>query len=270
MHLELPNSIKYQHTSNKNMEDLKNALLLIDKLEKFGNFVRLRNKKLTKIDSNEFILGDLTDKISDNTEPDRLYHHDGEYFYKSYNIISKSDQIELKKEAEFYLKNYRKKETVEPHPPAVADNFLTAKTLQKKCWKNLMRQAVRLTSNYSKKYLNLNTKLSLHSCWINKVLYYTDDDIKNNLLFDVDFETYTDNHVHTHDKLQILSCIFYLQNPDKKYGTLVETKNNFLVLDGVENSFSIFNPGLYHQALFPPREVSSQYPRYSIVINFKK
>ena len=81
------------------------------------------------------------------------------------------------------------------------------------------------------KYLNINTNLSLHSCWINKVLYYTDEDIKNNLLFDEDFQTYTDNYVHTHDKLEIISCIFYLQNPDKKYGTLVETKNNILVLD---------------------------------------
>jgi len=263
------------------MENSKNALLLIDKLKKGSIGARLRNKNLSKIDSDKFILGDLTNQIFDNTEPDKLYHCDGEYFYKSYNTISESDQIDLKQEAELYLKSHKKKETVdsingtffngvEPHPPEIADNFLTVQTLKKKCWKNLMREAVRLSNNYSKKYLNINTNLSLHSCWITKVSYYTDEDIKNNLLFDEDFQTYTDNHVHTHDKRQIISCVFYLQNPDKKYGTLVETKNNFLVLDGVENSFSIFNPGLYHQALFPPRELSSQYPRYSILINFKK
>jgi hypothetical protein len=257
---------------NNYMKNLNKALLLIDKLKKNGSDTdaRLRNKKLSKIDSSQFIFGDLTDEIIDNTEPDKLYHCDGEYFYKSYNIINKSDQIDLIQEAELYLKSHRNSEEIDPHPPMVAFNFFTVELLKKKCWKNLIKSANKLANRYAKKYLNLNDNLLFHSCWINKVSHYTDEEIKNNLLFDIDFEAYTDNHVHIHSELQIVSCIFYLRNPDKKYGTLIETKNNFLVIDGTENSFSIFNPRLYHQALYPPREITSKYPRYSILIDFQK
>ena len=67
------------------MEDLKYAILAIDKFKKHGySNVRLRNKKLPKIDSYKFILGDLTDQSFNNMEPDKVYHCDEEYFYKSY------------------------------------------------------------------------------------------------------------------------------------------------------------------------------------------
>ena len=255
------------------MENLKYAISAIEKFKKHGysnGNVRLRNKKLPKIDSNKFILGDLTDQSFNNMEPDKIYHCDEEYFYKSYNIISESDQIDLKQEVELYLKTHKKDHELEPKVQAGAHKFLTAETLRKKCWKNLMQKIVRLANSYSKKYLNLNTNLSLDSYWITSLSNYTDEIIKYELLFDKDFEAYTDNHVHAHEPIQLLSCVFYLQNPDKKYGTLVETKNNFLVLDGAENSLTIFNPTLYHQALLSPREISSKYPRNAIIFNFKK
>jgi hypothetical protein len=97
------------------MENLKYVILAIDKFKKhgYGN-VRLRNKKLPKIDSNKFILGDLTDQSFNNMEPDKIYHCDEEYFYKSYNIISESDQIDLRQEVELYLKTHKKDHEIEP------------------------------------------------------------------------------------------------------------------------------------------------------------
>ena len=194
----------------------------------------------------------------------KLYSFDDQYFRKSYNIISKVDQIDLIQESELYLKTHRKME--ELCPPIMAENFFTKKILKKDCWKNLTKKIFTEVSEYSKDYLNIIPKFE--SCWINKVDPYTKEDIENTLYFDKDLQLYTDNHYHSHHKDQIISCIFYLQNPDKKYGTLVRTKNGSLVIDGTENSITIFNPRLHHTALYPFLEETLVYPRYVIVMSF--
>jgi hypothetical protein len=193
-----------------------------------------------------------------------LFYFDEKYFYKHYNTISKEDRTNLIEESELYLKTHRK--IGELHPPIMAEKFFTKKLLEKECWKNLTKEVLTIVNEYSKNYLNLNVRFE--SCWINKVGFYSDVDIKNNLYFDEDVQSYTDNHYHSHHDDQIISCIFYLQNPDKKYGTLVRTKNGSLVLDGTENSLTIFDPRLHHTALTPNPEVTSVYPRYVIVMTF--
>lgn len=198
--------------------------------------------------------------------PNKVFYFDGEYFYKSYNTISKVDQINLIEESELYLKTHKK--VGELHPPIMAEKFFTKKTLEKECWKNLTKKVLTEVNEYCKNYLHLTPKFE--SCWITKVGYYTDEDIKNTLYFDEDVQLYTDNHYHSHHKGQIISCIFYLQNPNKRYGTLVRTKNGSLVLDGTENSFTIFDPRLYHTALMPNVEESLKYPRYVIIMSFIK
>jgi hypothetical protein len=196
----------------------------------------------------------------------KLFYFDEKYFYKSYNTLSKEDRINLIEESELYLKTHRKIE--ELHPPIMAEKFFTKKLLEKECWKNLTKKVVDEINEYSKTYLNVVPKFE--SCWINKVGSYDDTDIKNTLYFDEDVQSYTDNHYHSHHEGQIISCIFYLQNPNKKYGTLVRTKNGSLVLDGTENSLTIFDPRLHHTALTPNSEVSSVYPRYVIIMSFIK
>lgn len=194
----------------------------------------------------------------------KVFCFDEKYFYKSYNILSTKDRINLVEEAELYLKTHRK--IGELHPPIMAEKFFTKKLLKKECWKNLTKKVVTETNNYSNKYLNLSVRFE--SCWINKVGYYENQDIKNTLYFDNDVQSYTDNHYHAHHEDQLISCIFYLQNPNKKYGTLVRTNNGSLVLDGTENSLTIFDPRLYHTALTPNPEISSVYPRYVILMSF--
>jgi hypothetical protein len=194
----------------------------------------------------------------------KLFYFDEKYFYKSYNTISKEDRINLIKESEQYLKTHRKFE--ELHPPIMAENFFDKQILEKKCWKNLTDKVTDEVNNYSKTYLNTN--VTFESCWINKVDYYEDKDIENTLYFDEDVQSYTDNHYHAHHEGQLIGCIFYLQNPNKKYGTLVRTNNGSIVLDGTENSLTIFDPRLYHTALVPNPEVCSIYPRYVILMSF--
>ena len=197
---------------------------------------------------------------------DKLFYFDEKYFYKSYNTLSDLDRESLIQEAEIYLKTHRK--TEELHPPIMAEKFFCKKLLEKECWKNLTKKVVTSVNEYSETYLNVIPKFE--SCWINKVGYYADEDIKNTLYFDEDLQSYTDNHYHSHHEKQIISCIFYLQNPSKKYGTLVRTRNGSLVFDGTENSLTIFDPRLYHTALTPNPEVSSTYPRYVILMSFTK
>lgn len=196
----------------------------------------------------------------------KLFHFDGEYFYKSYDTISEIDRLTLIKESELYLKTHRKIE--ELHPPIMAENFYDEKILEKECWKNLTDKIISEVNHYSETYLNVTPKFE--SCWINKVGPYTDVDIKNTLYFDEDAQSYTDNHYHAHHEKQIISCVFYLQNPSKKYGTLVKTKKGSLILDGTENSLTIFDPRLYHTALIPTIEETLRYPRYVIIMAFTK
>ncbi len=194
----------------------------------------------------------------------KIFHFDEEYFYKSYETISEIDRITLIQEAELYLKTHRKIE--ELHPPIMAENFFNEKILEKECWKNLFNKITNEVNHYSKNYLNVTAEFE--SCWINKVGYYTDVDIKNTLYFDEDAQSYTDNHYHSHHEKQIISCVFYLQNPNKNYGTLVRTKKGSLILDGTENSLTIFDPRLYHTALIPTTEESLVYSRYVIIMSF--
>jgi hypothetical protein len=194
----------------------------------------------------------------------KLFYFDEKYFYKSYDVITKEDCLNLIKESEIYLKTHKK--LGELHPPVMAEKFFNEKLLEKECWKNLNQKVISSVTEYSKKYLQVDVKFE--SCWINKVGNYTDEDVKNTLYFDEDVESYTDNHYHSHHNGQLIGCIFYLQNPSKKYGTLVKTKNGSLVLDGTENSLTIFDPRLYHTALIPNSEISSIYPRYVILMSF--
>jgi hypothetical protein len=200
------------------------------------------------------------------TECDKTYYFDDHYFHKSYNIISKVDQINLIQESESYLKTHRK--IGELCPPIMAKNFFTKKTLEKQCWKNLTKKICNEVNEYSKNYLHIIPKFE--TCWINKVNPYTEQDIENTLYFDNNLQLYTDNHYHSHHKDQVISCIFYLQNPDKKYGTLVRTKNGSLVLDGTINSLTIFDPRSHHTAIYPFSEENLTCPRYVIIMSFTK
>jgi hypothetical protein len=95
----------------------------------------------------------------------KLFYFDENYFYKSYNTISKEDRINLIEESELYLKTHRKVE--ELHPPIMAEKFFTKKLLEKECWKNLTKKIVTSANDYSTNYLNINVRFE--SCWINKV-----------------------------------------------------------------------------------------------------
>jgi hypothetical protein len=235
---------------------------------------------------------------------------DGEYFYKSYNIIQENDKELLIKDIEDQLKNYGA--IYESNPPrrtysSVPESYNHIKRLSAKYyWKKLFQTVFYEVNTYYKNYFNSSP--SLVNLWMDKVDFYTDEDIRAILYYDEDLGTYTDNAYHSHEYQQFPTelpisetvndnenvikdhyihqgmvwnvverkdrpssiCIVYLQNCDKKYGTLVKTKNGSLVVSGEENSLAIFNSKLFHTAIYPRRKESLKYPRYTIGFDFKK
>ena len=201
-----------------------------------------------------------------------INYFDGEYLYKSYNVVSKKDQTNLVQESEIYLNIYR--DLREPHPPIRAYSTIPEcqhnikKLSSRKCWNNLLKNIFSEVNNYYKNYLNSSPILV--NFWIDKVGFYSNEDIDNILYFDNDLNTYTDDVYHINKKNTSVTCIFYLQNCNEKYGTLIRTKNGSLLLNGSENSLSIFNSRIFHTAVYPNREESLKYPRYTIGFDFGK
>ena len=201
-----------------------------------------------------------------------INYFDGEYLYKSYNVVSKKDQTNLVQESEIYLNIYR--DLREPHPPIRAYSTIPEcqhnikKLSSRKCWNNLLKNIFSEVNNYYKNYLNSSPVII--NFWIDKVGFYSDENIAKTLYFDNDLNAYTDTKYHVHKKNTSTVCIFYLQNPNKRYGTLIKTKSRSLVLDGTENSLSIFNSRVWHTAVYPDRKESHYYPRYTIGFDFGK
>ena len=203
----------------------------------------------------------------------KINYFDGEYLYKSYNVVPKIDKTNLVQEAEKFI-NAHWDPTGTYHPPKRAymeyssASYAIKELSYKKCWNNLLKNIFLEVNNYYKNYLNSSPILV--NFWVDKTGFYSYKDTDDILYFDNDLNTYTDSKYHFHKKNTSTVCVFYLQNPNKRYGTLVKTKNGSLVLDGTENSLSIFNSRLFHTAVYPNNQESGHYPRYSIGLDFRK
>jgi hypothetical protein len=96
-----------------------------------------------------------------------------------------------------------------------------------------------------------NTKNSeVISCWVN---------------LSVPESKYT---VHNHEEADV-TCVYYLKNPSKVYGTYVKINESEIIICAEENSILIFDSKILHSIFSPPPQISSTYPRYSIAINYK-
>lgn len=71
--------------------------------------------------------------------------------------------------------------------------------------------------------------------------------------------------MHSH-KSNPIGLVYYLKNPDPKYGTIVKVSDKKIFNNnGEENSIMIFDPRAYHTALYPPIKETKEYPRITIV-----
>ena len=72
---------------------------------------------------------------------------------------------------------------------------------------------------------------------------------------------------HSHDNFD-LGMIYYLRNPSRIYGTLIENNNKEIIIPGDENSLLIHHSDVNHQPVMPPPLIANKSHRCVIVIDF--
>lgn len=71
-----------------------------------------------------------------------------------------------------------------------------------------------------------------------------------------------------HNHQTDITLVYFLKNPSKIYGTLLNFEDVEIIMCAEENSLLIFNPKLNHCVVSPPPQISALDPRYSIVFDF--
>ena len=206
---------------------------------------------------------------------------DGNYFYKASNIVPEYLIDKLESTSVEWLESTRKdvffkksgdkdfKENKEHYPPEASSELISNMNVSSNnMWTNYLSSIKAHVLEYCK-LTNTNYPKKLASTWVTRV---ADVDIpgaydRNQL------RSLRENHnilgnMHSH-KGNRIGVIFYLKNPDPKYGTVIRLNNNKIFQNnGEENSLFIFNPELYHTAIYPSEEDLQKSPRITIVTDF--
>lgn len=195
--------------------------------------------------------------------------HNDSYFYKATEVIDEHYLTELYDSAVYWLENTRKDITEEVYPPeASAELFSYPEFVNSDLWK-MFYNAIK---THIAKYCEITgiklSSINIHSSWITRIadIEFGDSYIKGELRKRLRQHNALGN-MHSHIDNPI-GMVFYLKNPDPKYGTIVKLSDKKIFHnDGEENSLLIFDPQLYHTALYPSISVSEKYPRITIVVD---
>jgi len=203
------------------------------------------------------------------------------YFYKA-NILFPEYQLEkIESSSIEWLENTRKNvfftksgskdymENRELYPPEASSELTSNADFSKDdIWVDYLNCIKVHVLEYCK-ITKIKTPKKLLSTWITRVAdvdipgIYNRDELrelraKHNPL----------GNMHSHKDNRI-GVIFYLKNPDPKYGTVVKLENNKIFQNnGEENSLMIFNPELYHTGIYPTEQDLQKSPRITIVSDF--
>lgn len=194
------------------------------------------------------------------------------YFYKSFNFLSESLISELYCSATKWINNTRKTTLDEVFPPEASENLLDPSSkiscLEEDVWVIFYTEAKKHISQYCKiSNIDINT-IQLHSSWITRLhnLDFPSNHSKEELQKILSRHNNFGN-MHTH-KDNPIGLVYYLKNPDPKYGTIVQISDKKIFNNnGEENSIMIFDPRCPHTALYPPIKETEEYPRITIVLD---
>lgn len=193
--------------------------------------------------------------------------YEDSYFYKAFDVIPEELLQELYDSAVHWLETTRKEITDEVYPPEASGQLLSyEKFITSDIWTKFYTEIKKHIGKYcSISGINLST-IRLDSSWITRIAdiefsgKHTKSDLRRRLLQHNVF-----GNMHSHEENPI-GMVYYLKNPDPKYGTIVQlTDKKIYQNDGEENSLMIFNPRLYHTAIYPPIEIAKTHPRITIV-----
>lgn len=195
--------------------------------------------------------------------------YEDSYFYKAFDVIPEELLQELYGSAVHWLESTRKEITEEVYPPEASGQLLTHEEfVTSDLWIKFYAEIKKHIAKYcSVSGIDLST-IKVHSSWITRIAdiefpgKHTKEDLRKRLR-----QHNVLGNMHSH-KDNPIGMVYYLKNPDPKYGTIVKlTDKKIYQNDGEENSLMIFNPKLYHTALYPPIEVAQEYPRITIVVD---
>lgn len=209
---------------------------------------------------------------------DKIYCVNGQYYSKVYDVLPEEMRISLIKDCDEILKSQRTFGIDSQEPSRETNGLLDGycedaqfffnRNLLKKSYWNILTKTIFLEcSKYYKRISN--KKLYLSGCWINKVGEYSEESENPKLCLHQKSGFYTENDYHIHAKEQVVSTVYYLQNFLDQCGTIIRFPTGEHIMDGKENSLSIFNPLLYHSPLIPNKNITSKNPRYVIVMEFR-
>jgi hypothetical protein len=216
--------------------------------------------------------------------------HGDNYFYKASNVFPEHLLDDIVKESCNWIDNNRKPLNEEIYPPEASiecyklledhpfwtsfytelkKHILKYCSVTKKDISNLkvdQSWMTRVADNpiQTPGYSSVQTKSSEWAEHLKKEVYdnHTREEIKRRLS-----QNNTFGNMHSHETNDI-GLIYYAKNPDPKYGTIVKLSDTKMFKnDGEENSLLIFNPRLYHTAVYPTFEDLALSPRISIVMD---
>lgn len=193
-------------------------------------------------------------------DPRNFVHFDfcGNTVYRAYNLLSREDRDKLLYEIDDELEICQNKwdGCVE------ATHQLPSRKLKHKdAWFNFFKLVKHHLYNYAKITGDYKvTQYKVHSYWAKRMKGVPEEDYNRELYI---------NYGNTHNHPQFdLGMIYYLQNPSRIYGTLIENDDREIIIPGDENSLLIHHSNINHQPVMPPPIVCKDYYRCVIVVDF--
>lgn len=193
-------------------------------------------------------------------DPRNVEHFDfcGNKIYRAYNLLSKYDRANLLKEIDNELEVCDDKwdSSVE------ATNRLQDRKLwYPTSWTNFFKLVKTHLYNYAEVTNNPRVKeYHVQSYWAKRMKGVSEENYAHEL-----YINYGNSHSHKHFDL---GMIYYLKNPSRIYGTLIENNDREIIIPGDENSLLIHHSHINHQPVMPPPVVAQQYYRCVIVVDF--
>lgn len=208
-------------------------------------------------EKSEFNIYDV--KYPDDPRTNLNFDFCGNRIYRAYNVISEEDRQGLIEEIEDELS------TNDPNnwdlSVEATNNLCNRKLKNKECWINFFKMVKTHFYNYAKVTNNPKIlELKIQSYWAKRMKGTTEQNYAEELYINY-------GNSHSHDNFD-LGLIYYLKNPSRIYGTLIENNGREIILPGDENSLLFHHSNINHQPVMPPPVVAKDYYRCVIVVDF--
>lgn len=182
----------------------------------------------------------------------------GRKIYRAYNCLSEKDREGLLEDIDDELATTEDKWDLSVEATNVLPN---RKLKYKDSWFNFFKMVKLNLYNYAKVTGNPKIlELKVESYWAKRMQGTSEENYANEL-----YINYGNSHSH---KNFDLGMIYYLKNPSRIYGTLIENNDREIIIPGDENSLLIHHSHINHQPVMPPPVVAKDYYRCVIVVDF--